>query len=191
VKKYRVSWFVFLFTIVSVSPGLGQDGGFGFSGQWGAPGGGLGNIFSAPGIHELGSLSSLRQSDFDPMVRGSLSAFDTFFDSFLEEAKRPVVEDLISRFRISEEEGEVIVEVQVAPGTEFEHITVTPKGDLLRINVEKTEGYEETEGPFTTRIEWHRESFTHTEPLPEGVQTGKMATGYKEQILRMVFPAED
>jgi HSP20 family molecular chaperone IbpA len=152
----------------------------------------LGGIFSAPGAHDLGNLNSLQLSDFDPVVRNSLSTFDKFFNSFLDEAKRSARQNpLISPFYISEKDGNVIVEVQVAPGTGLEHITVTPRGDLLTINVQKTEVIEGDEGSYTTHIEWSRESFTRTGLLPGDAQAGGMTTDYKDQILRMVFPKNE
>jgi len=58
----------------------------------------------------------------------------------------------------------------------------------LSINVQKTEVTEEAGGTYTTHIEWSRESFTRSEPLPGEAEAGEMTTDYKDEILRMVFP---
>ena len=127
-----------------------------------------------------------RLGDFDAGRDNDPFGFDAFFNDFLDMDTTPDRE-LVSPFNISETAGNVTVQVQVAPGTDLDDISITPHGGLLSINVQNTEILQETEENYQ-HVEWHHESFSRTGVLPEEVEGQEMTTEYDDGVLTVTFP---
>ena len=185
-KKFLSQCFVSLLFIGIASFSYAQDGNIFGPLDWDA--GGSDSVLFDPWVFDPGGDNSFPIfGGFDESQDNDFFGFDRFFDEFSDEFNAQD-SDLVSEFNISQTQKNVTVRARVSPGVDPRDIAIAVKhGDLLNINVQNTQLKQETRENYNN-IEWIRESFTRTVPLPTRVQSQKMITDYKDGVLNLTLP---
>ena len=183
---------MFSLCVVAATLSYAQEGTLTFPSPWDRNRSGSDGLFFGPAAGDSnGSNDTNGLLDFGqfPGNSGDFFGFDEFFEGFLDQSSAPETE-LLSPFQISETNGLITVQTDVAPGIELEEIGIGVEGDVLSVNVADTQITEET-GENYSRFSWHRESITRTAPLPVEVNEDDIITYYEDGELTVTLPKDE